>query len=138
MNTLTTEPLMKFGRTAPTIPVTNIETSLKFYCEILGMEKVFENGTPVGFVILTKDLAEIHLCLKKDHKASTLNLAHLMVDDAKLFYDHLESHNVRIIKGLKDAEYGLRQFVFCDPDGNRIDVGQELYAFFRAGNFVIM
>lgn len=32
----------------------------------------------------------------------------------------------RFIKGLRDADYGLRQFVFADPDGNRIDVGQEL------------
>ncbi|MGD0607317.1 MAG: hypothetical protein ABSA53_27510 [Streptosporangiaceae bacterium] len=27
---------------------------------------------------------------------------------------------------LRDADYGLRGFVFADPDGNRIDVGQRL------------
>ena len=26
----------------------------------------------------------------------------------------------------RDADYGLRGFVFADPDGNRIDVGQKL------------
>jgi hypothetical protein len=31
-----------------------------------------------------------------------------------------------IVKGLRDAPYGLRDFVFADPDGNRIDVGERL------------
>jgi hypothetical protein len=43
-----------------------------------------------------------------------------------LLYDHLVANGARIIKGLRDADYGLRNFVFADPDGNRIDVGQEL------------
>jgi predicted enzyme related to lactoylglutathione lyase len=105
---------VEFGRVAPGIPVT------------VGMEKTFENGSPVGFVILEKDRAEIHLTLKKDHVATDRNLAHLIVSDAAALYDHLVKSGTRIIKGLRDADYGLRQFVFSDPDGNRIDVGQEL------------
>jgi catechol 2,3-dioxygenase-like lactoylglutathione lyase family enzyme len=115
---------IKFGRTAPGVPVTDIQRSLQFYTQILGMEKVFENGDPVGFAILERDKAEIHLTLAKNHKATDRNLFHLLVSDAPALYDHLEKNNVRIIKGLRDADYGLRQFVFVDPDGNRIDVGQ--------------
>ena len=36
------------------------------------------------------------------------------------------SHGLRIIKSLQDKEYGLKAFVFADPDGNRIDVGQQI------------
>ena len=118
---------IKFERFAPAIPVTDIQRSVQFYTDILGMEKVFENGrNPVGFVILVRDEAEIHLTLAKNHVATDRNLAHLMVADAKSLYDHLEKNSVRIIKGIRDAEYGLRQFVFADPDGNRIDVGQDI------------
>ncbi len=117
---------VKFGRTAPGVPVTDMNRSIKFYSEILGMEKVFENGNPVGFAIMMKESAEIHLTLSKTHKATDRNLVHLMVDDAQALHDHLEKHKVRIIKGLRDADYGLKQFVFADPDGNRIDVGQDL------------
>ena len=117
---------VSFGRLAPGIPVKDLNRSLEFYQNILGMEKVFENGSPVGFVILVRGSAEIHLNLKPNHKASEINLAHLMVDDATALYNHLEKHKVRIIKGIRDADYGLRQFVFADPDGNRIDVGQEI------------
>jgi catechol 2,3-dioxygenase-like lactoylglutathione lyase family enzyme len=117
---------VRFGRLAPTLPVTDIPRAVEFYSTVLGFRKVFENGSPVGFVILKKDAAELHLTLHKAHKVGVQNLAHLLVEDATALHDHLERHHVRIIKSLRDADFGLRCFVFADPDGNRIDVGQTL------------
>jgi catechol 2,3-dioxygenase-like lactoylglutathione lyase family enzyme len=114
------------GRIAPMVFVTDIERSVAFYRDVFGFGKEFENGDPVGFVILVKDAAELHLSLVPGHKGSTSNVAHLMVDDATALYDRLEQHGVRIIKAIRDADYGMRTFVFADPDGNRIDVGQDL------------
>lgn len=37
-----------------------------------------------------------------------------------------EAKGVRIVKSLKDQDYGQRAFVFADPDGNRVDVGQRI------------
>ena len=37
-----------------------------------------------------------------------------------------QRHGLRIIKRLQDKDYGLRAFVFEDPDGTRIDVGQPI------------
>ncbi|WDS35990.1 VOC family protein [Pseudoxanthomonas sp.] len=119
-------PTLRFGRIAPTLPVTDIDRALAFYVDVLGFTKTFENGTPVGFVILKKDAAELHLSLHPAHKPSTQNLAHLLVDDATALHDHLDQAGIRIIKSLRDADYGLRGFVFADQDGNRIDVGQRL------------
>ncbi|MEL7526176.1 MAG: VOC family protein, partial [Pseudomonadota bacterium] len=79
---------------------------------------------PVGFMILTKDDAELHLTLQKSHKAATFNVAHMLVSDAAETYRMCEQHGLRIIKRLQDKDYGLRAFVFADPDGNRIDVGE--------------
>lgn len=123
--TSTSHPV-RFGRLAPTISVSDMPRAVEFYSTVLGFDKVFENGTPVGFVILKKDAAELHLSLCKGHKATAQNLAHLMVDNAGALHDHLQQHEVRIIKSLRDADFGLRCFVFADPDGNRIDVGQTL------------
>jgi catechol 2,3-dioxygenase-like lactoylglutathione lyase family enzyme len=119
-------PSVQFGRIAPTLPVADMERALAFYVGLLGFTKTFENGTPVGFVILRKDAAELHLSLHKTHRPSTQNLAHLLVDDAQALYAHLQAADTRIIKAIRDADYGLRGFVFADPDGNRIDVGQRL------------
>ncbi len=117
---------VKFGRMAPTVAVTDMAAAVAFYCGILGFQKTFENGNPVGFVILEKDAAELHLSLSKGHKATTQNVAHLLVDDATRLYATCTSRGVRIIKSMRDADFGLRTFVFADPDGNRIDVGEPL------------
>jgi uncharacterized glyoxalase superfamily protein PhnB len=50
----------------------------------------------------------------------------MFVDDIDALYAICEAAGVRIIKSLKDKDYGQRAFVFADPDGNRIDVGQRI------------
>ena len=116
----------RLGRAAPGVPVRDIDTALAFYVGVLGMAETFRNGDPVGFVIVERDDAEIHLTLQPSHRATTANVLHLMVDDADAFHAHLQDHGVRIVKGIRDADYGMRTFVMADPDGNRIDVGEDL------------
>jgi len=115
---------IRYGRAAPGIPVRDIDAAHRFYSGILGFTKTFENGDPVGFMILKKDQAEIHLNLKRDHRASTITLVHMLVDDVDALHAICVAEGVRIIKSIADKDYGLRAFVFADPDGNRIDVGQ--------------
>lgn len=117
-----------FGRIAAAVPVSDISRALGFYQGILGMTVTFTNGSPTGFVILERDAAELHLTLVKGHRAGHHNTAHLLVTDATALHEHLVANGVRIIKGLRDADYGLRGFVIADPDGNRIDIGQRLPA----------
>jgi catechol 2,3-dioxygenase-like lactoylglutathione lyase family enzyme len=115
-----------FGRVAAMIPVRDMERARAFYAGVLGFEKTFENGQPVGFMILKKGGAEIHLTLQKDHKAAPFNIAHMLVANVDAFHELCRRHGLRIVKGLRDKDYGLRAFVFEDPDGNRIDVGQRI------------
>jgi catechol 2,3-dioxygenase-like lactoylglutathione lyase family enzyme len=117
---------IRFGRIAAMLPVKDIERAREFYTKALGFTKVFENGTPVGFMILKKDQAELHLTLQPNHKAAPFNVAHMMVDDVDALHAICRQHGLRIIKSLQDKDYGLRAFVFEDPDGNRIDVGQPI------------
>ncbi len=116
---------LKFGRIAACLPVKDIEKSHRLYNAMFGFDKVFENGTPPGFMILQKDDAELHLTLQPMHKAP-FNIAHMLVSDATAVYALCEKHGLRIVKRLQDKDYGLRSFVFEDLDGNRIDVGQTL------------
>jgi catechol 2,3-dioxygenase-like lactoylglutathione lyase family enzyme len=113
-----------FGRAAPGICVRDIQVAQDFYSRVLGFKKIFENGDPVGFMVMEKDHAEIHLSQKPDHKASTVNVMHVFVSDVAALYAVCEAESVRIIKSLADKDYGQRSFVFADPDGNRIDIGE--------------
>ncbi|MDF0602008.1 VOC family protein [Psychromarinibacter sp. C21-152] len=117
---------LRLGRFAPTLGVRDIEASCLMYSALFGLEKVFTNGDPVGFMILKKDAAELHLTLQKDHKPERFNVAHLLVSDVDDVHRRCVERNLRIIKRLQDKGYGLRAFVFADLDGNRIDIGQAL------------
>lgn len=123
---MTTPLPYRLGRAAPTVPTRDLEAALGFYVGVLGMSETFRNGDPVGFVIVERDGAEIHLTLQPSHVATTANVLHLMVDDASALHAHVQTHGVRVVKGIRDADYGMRTFVMCDPDGNRIDVGEDL------------
>jgi catechol 2,3-dioxygenase-like lactoylglutathione lyase family enzyme len=117
---------IRFGRVAAMLPVKDITKACAFYTDVLGFKKTFENGTPPGFMILQRDAAEIHLTLQPQHRAASFNVAHMIVHDVDALHAICKRHGLRIIKGLKDQDYGLRAFVFEDPDGNRIDVGQPI------------
>lgn len=108
------------------LPVADMKRATDFYVGVLGFENVFENGNPVGFIILEKDGAELHLTLQPDHKAPAFNVAHMMVENVDDLHELIRGQGLRIIKRLQDKDYGLRAFVFADPDGNRIDVGQPI------------
>ncbi|MEG6508026.1 VOC family protein [Methyloligella sp. 2.7D] len=117
---------IRFGRIAATLPVTDIVRAEGFYVGLLGFRKTFQNGDPVGFMILKRDDAELHLTLQKHHRAAAFPVAHLMVFDVNALYALCEAEGVRIVKGLRDKDFGLRAFVMEDPDGNRIDVAQPI------------
>ncbi|UDF32864.1 UNVERIFIED_ORG: VOC family protein (plasmid) [Roseateles sp. XES5] len=117
---------VRFGRIAAMLPVRDMAAAHDFYTRVLGFTKTFENGTPVGFMILKRGDAELHLTLQPKHKAAPFNVAHLLVDDVDTLHALCQRHGLRVIKSLQDKDYGLRAFVFADPDGNRIDVGQRI------------
>jgi catechol 2,3-dioxygenase-like lactoylglutathione lyase family enzyme len=117
---------IRFGRIAAMLPVKDIARAHDFYTKVLGFTKVFENGDPVGFMILKKDQAELHLTLQPNHQAAPFNVAHMMVDGVDALHAICQQQGLRIVKSLQDKDYGLRAFVFEDPDGNRIDVGQPI------------
>ena len=117
---------IRFGRLAASAFTRDIQKAYAFYRDVLGFTKTFENGDPVGFMILQKDDAELHLSLVRDHTPSTTNVAALLVDKVDALHDVLVAARARIIKSLADKDYGLRAFVFADLDGNRIDVGQPM------------
>ncbi|WP_159952929.1 glyoxalase superfamily protein [Rhizobium sp. 18065] len=117
---------MRFGRVAVMLPVKQMARAEKFYTEVLGFSKTFENGTPVGFMILKRDSAELHLTLQPGYEAADFNVAHMMVENIDALHDVIQRKGLRVIKRLQNKDYGLRAFVFEDPDGNRIDVGEPI------------
>ena len=117
---------LRFGRIAVMLPVKDIAKAHEFYAGVFGFTKTFQSGEAIGFMILERDRAELHLTLQPRHQAAPFNVAHMMVSDVDGLHALCQRHGVQIIKALKDQDYGRRAFVFEDLDGNRIDVGQPI------------
>jgi catechol 2,3-dioxygenase-like lactoylglutathione lyase family enzyme len=115
-----------FGRAAPTIAVADLDRALAFYVGVLGMTKTFTNGSPPAFAIVKRDEAEIHLARSPGHRGGAANVLHLLVSDATALHARCVAGGATIVKPLRDHDYGMRAFVVADPDGNRLDVGQNL------------
>jgi predicted enzyme related to lactoylglutathione lyase len=77
-------------------------------------------------MILKRDQAELHLTLQPNQRAAQFNVAHIMVDDVDALHAICQQHGLRIVKSIQNKDCRLRAFVFEDPDGNRIDVGQPI------------
>jgi catechol 2,3-dioxygenase-like lactoylglutathione lyase family enzyme len=112
-----------FGRMAPSIGVTDMARAVGFYTDVLGFEIGFQNGDPVMFTLLERGKAELHLLLAPGHSGPAFNVAHLVVDDVDGLHARCVAAGAPIIKALADKDFGMRAFVFADPDGNKIDVG---------------
>jgi catechol 2,3-dioxygenase-like lactoylglutathione lyase family enzyme len=112
-----------FGRMAPSIGVTDMARAVGFYTDVLGFEVGFQNGDPVMFTLLERGKAELHLLLAPGYSGPAFNVAHLVVDDVDALHARCVAAGAPIIKALADKDYGMRAFVFADPDGNKIDVG---------------
>lgn len=119
---------VRLGRAAPMLFVRDVARAVRFYGDVFGLQKTFENGDPVAFVIMKRDGAEVHLTLVPDHAGAAENVMHLLVDDGvdELYRRCQAAAGAQIVKPLRDAPWGLRTFVVADPDGNRIDIGQRL------------
>jgi predicted enzyme related to lactoylglutathione lyase len=117
---------LRFGRIAATFAVADMARACDFYVGAMGFSKTFENGEPVGFVILKRDAAELHLTLQRNHRPAPFTVAHMLVEDIDALHAIIRARGLRIVKGLRDKDCGLRAFIFEDPDGNRIDVGEPL------------
>lgn len=117
-------------RIAPVIPVRDVRVALAHY-EALGFsaesyQEIDEQGPVYGF--LNRDSVEIHLrrVAELDPKANT-STCYLYVDDADALHAEWSSAKVAgEIEPPHDTEYGLREFVHRDSDGNVWLVGSEL------------
>ena len=112
----------KFGRVAPGVPVSNIADALRFYRDVLGFTVSFTNGCPVSFAVIKQGDAELHLGVDPG-KAGSLH-AHLMVDDLDGVYDRLLRSGIAVRQPPKVQEWGLRDIVVADPDGNTFEMAE--------------
>lgn len=119
----------------PVLQVANVETSLRWYVDILGfMPDTFPKSPPYSFAILRRDGAEI--MLQGAHESSVVSPSKRAADPefgwsvylrisgtAVLDVAAAVERKAELLRGPERMFYGLVEFEVCDPDGYRVCIG---------------
>jgi len=115
---------MKTHGSATTFHVSDIISSLDFYIKVLGFSERFRFGDYAGV-----ELGEIQIHLSGPKAANKRAVGqggiYIFCDDVDSYYEEVASKGAKVQSPPKDYEYGMRDFVLEDPDGNLIGIGQE-------------
>jgi catechol 2,3-dioxygenase-like lactoylglutathione lyase family enzyme len=117
---------MKIRDAATVLQVSEIESSLRFYREILGFELDFEFGPYAG---VHRGGMYLHLCAHDTWKRPLGGGAVVIFcDEIDAFHEEVKGRGATIRLAPTDEPYGMRDFVVSDPDGNVLTFGCDLPA----------
>ena len=136
---------MKFADVTPNLIVSNVERSVAFYRDVLGfaVTATVPEASPFVFAWMQRDAVAVFLnsveSVRDEHPGlasrplggtATLYMV-IEADDAAGGVDGLfasVSPRARVVMGLKDQFYGMREFGIEDPDGYVIFFAQRVGA----------
>ena len=114
----------------PVLPVRDLAASVRFYCDLLGLELDFLYGEPpaYGRVRHTGDGAPIYLHLSPVAPGEPIACAELRLHvgrDIDGLYAAYAALGARLQATPQTKPWGLREFELLDPDGHLLIFGAE-------------
>jgi uncharacterized glyoxalase superfamily protein PhnB len=117
---------MKLKGPVPVLYVTEMEQSIRFYCDVLGFHCANRLD---GWASLQRDSAEIMLSLPNEHlpfeKPLFTGSFYFQVEDVDALWEDLRA-KASIVYPLEDFDYGMREFAIHDVNGYILQFGQEI------------
>ncbi len=128
---------MQIKKLTPNLVVRNVETSLKFYREVLGLEAgmTVPEQTPYVFASVTNGVVEIFFNDQKvvaaeyPQLAATLGASltlYMEVDSLEDVLERVKKAGAKISMPVTEQFYGVREFAFEDEDGYTITIAQRM------------
>jgi predicted enzyme related to lactoylglutathione lyase len=109
-----------FENSAPVLRVEDMQTSVRFYVDVLGFQNA-DWGSD-DFTCVTRDAAAIYLCHRDQGRGGAW--VWLGVEDCEPIYEDLKSRGVKILLPPTNFPWALEMRVE-DPDGNVLRLGSE-------------
>lgn len=109
----------------PVLPVRDLARAHRFWCEVLGFVEPWEFGDPpqYGGVQAAPGLSPaVHFTLNTDRRPGE---AYILVTDVDAYFEQVKAAGAEFQFELGDREYGMRDFMVKDPDGNQISFGSD-------------
>ncbi len=128
---------MQIAKLTPNLVVRNVEASLKFYSELLGLEKgiTVPDESPYVFASVSNGPVEIFFNDQKtvaaEHPKLAANIGasltlYMEVDSLQNVLDRVQKAGAKISMPVTEQFYGMREFAFEDSDGYTITIAQKI------------
>jgi len=128
---------MQIKKLTPNLIVRNVEASLKFYREVLGLESgmTVPEQAPYVFGSVTNGAVEIFFNDQKVVAAEYPKLAasigasltlYMEVDNLDAVLDRVKKAGAKISMPVTEQFYGMKEFAFEDGDGYTITIAQRM------------
>ena len=128
---------MQIRKLTPNLIVRNVEASLKFYREVLGLEKAISvpDNSPYVFASVANESIEIFFNDQKIVAAEYPKLAdpiggsftlYMEVDSLDAVLERVKKVGAKISMPVTEQFYGMKEFAFEDVDGYTITIAQRI------------
>ena len=109
------------------VVVREMQAALAFYRDGLGFSVSFEWGKPTHYACLCRDDVDLHLIAASvTHRSPGQGAICLFVADVGALHAEWAGRGVALPQTPADRDYGMRDFMLTDPDGNEISAGQAI------------
>jgi catechol 2,3-dioxygenase-like lactoylglutathione lyase family enzyme len=113
-----------FTSVMPSCTVSDLPKSVAFYRDRLGFDCVFTNGDPICFAIMRRDSVEISLQTQRLGGAPGQHGCYVKLTGVESLPADYQKKGVKIVHPLRTEEYGMKEFMIADLDGNTINFGE--------------
>jgi uncharacterized glyoxalase superfamily protein PhnB len=117
----------RLGHATPVLFVADVRASAAFYRDSLGFSIDFIHGEPPFYGSVSRDDVRLHLKFVHEpvivpgpHDRESFIMVFIDVAEVDALFDECVAAGVSIAQALQDEEWGGRDFVVRDPDGNMI------------------
>jgi len=128
---------MQVRKLTPNLIVRNVETSLKFYREVLGLQTgmTVPEQAPFVFGSVTNGAVEVFFNDQKVVAAEYPKLAetigasmtlYIEVDSVEAVLERVKNAGAKISMPVTEQFYGMKEFAFEDSDGYTITIAQRM------------
>jgi catechol 2,3-dioxygenase-like lactoylglutathione lyase family enzyme len=113
---------MKINSSATVLPVSNLAASLRYFVDVLGFREAFRFGQYAG---IERDECQIHLSQRGNPNTSEPGTAavYIFCDEVDTYHAEIVRRGANVVEPPKNYDYGMRDFVVRDLDGNRVSFG---------------
>ncbi len=113
---------MKINSAAAVFPVSDLDASLRFYVGVLGFSEDFRFGQYAG---IKRDGCSLHLSAHGNPNTGSpgTGSVYLFCDGVDAYFAEITERGARTDAEPRNYDYGMRDFIARDPDGNQLTFG---------------